>query len=134
VCIVGKALHVDHQPRDVRRHDLRRRKAVTVQRVGEAVGEPEQLRIERVAIHHEVTEGLVGDAGGGVRDVQEERGVEQGIRERGGGEEANRRWQDGARVFPMTYGQQHGPMFVARRRSATGGGILCSQDFTRTDV
>jgi hypothetical protein len=34
----------------------------------------------------------------------------------------------------MTYGQQHGPMFVTRRRSATGGGILCSQDFTRTDV
>jgi hypothetical protein len=69
-----------------------------------------------------------------VRDVQEERGAEQGVREMGGGDGANRRWQNGARVFPMTYGRQHGPMFVTRRRSATGGGILCSQDFTRTYV
>ena len=82
--IVGKALHVDDQPRDVRRHDLRRGKAVTVQRVGEAVGKPEQLRVERVAIYHEVTEGVVGNAGGRVRDVQEERGAEHGDRERGG--------------------------------------------------
>ena len=110
------------------------RKAIAVQRVGEPVGEPKQLRIERIAIHHEVTERLVGDAGGGVRDVQEERGAEHGIREKGGGEEANRRWQNGARVIRMTYGRLHGPMFVARRRSATGGGVLCSQDFTRTDV
>jgi hypothetical protein len=60
--------------------------------------------------------------------------VEQGIRERGGGEEANRRWQDGAGVIRMTYSRHHSPMFVARRRSATGGGILCSQDFTRAGV
>ncbi len=134
VRIVGEAFHVDHQPRDVRRHDLRRRKVVAVQRVGEPVGEPKQLRVERVAIHHEVTACVVGDAGGGVRDVQEERGAEHAGGERGGGEEANRRWQDGARITRMTYGRLHGPMFVARRRSATGGGILCSQDFTRTGV
>ena len=76
VRIVGKVLHVDDQPRDVCRHDLRRWKAVTVQRVGVSVGEPEQLRVERVAIHHEVTACVVGNAGGGVRDVQEERGAE----------------------------------------------------------
>ena len=111
VRIVGKALHVDDQPRDVRRHDLRRGKAVTVQRVGEAVGKPEQLRVERVAIYHEVTACVVGDAGGGVRDVQEERGAEQGIREEGGGEEANRRWQDGARVEAVN--------LVTQRRTLT---------------
>ena len=81
------------------------RKAIAVQRVGEPVGEPKQLRIERIAIHHEVTERLVGDAGGGVRDVQEERGAEHGGGERGGGEEANGRWQNGARVIRMTYGR-----------------------------
>ena len=115
VRIVGKAPYFDHQPRHRCRERLRFRKTIAVQRVGEPVGEPKQLRVERVAIHHEVTERLVGDVGGGVRDVQEERGAEQGFRERGGGYEGSRRWQNGAGVFPMTYGRLHGPMFVARR-------------------
>ena len=82
VRIVGKALHVNDQPRDVRCHRLRRREAIAVQRVGEPVSKPQQLRVERVAIHHEVTACVVGDAGGGVRDVQEEWGAEHAYRER----------------------------------------------------
>jgi hypothetical protein len=41
--------------------------------------------------------------------------VEHGIRKGGGGAEGSRRWQNGARVIWMTYGQLHGPIFVARR-------------------
>jgi hypothetical protein len=59
----------------------------TLQRVGEAVGKPEQLRVERVAVHHEVTPGVATRP-----DVR------------------------------------HSPKNLRR------GGILCSQDFTRTGV